>query len=57
MDFWLIPTSNVILNTVLRSLVLVAFLYFFQKTDLYVAYWWAIVHDIISLIVIYPYLY
>ena len=57
MDIWLIPTSNVILNTLIRALTLVAFMVFVMKTDLYTAYWGAVVHDIITLPFIYKYIY
>ena len=55
MDPLLFPTSNVLINTVLRSLVLIAIMMFGFGTNLYVAYWGAIVHDIISLLLVYSY--
>ena len=49
------PAQNVILNTFLRSIVLILVMIFAFNQTLYTAYWGAIVHDIISLIVIRPY--
>jgi len=57
MDIWLFPTSNVLVNTLLRALTLVAFMVFFLKTDFYTAYWAAVIHDIITLPLIYKYIY
>jgi len=49
MDILSIPTSNLLLNTFLRSCVLFVFLVFGLKMSYYNAYWAAIVHDTISL--------
>ncbi len=49
------PAQNVILNTFLRSIVLILVMIFAFNQTLYTAYWGAIVHDIISLIIIRPY--
>lgn len=54
MNVWLLPTANPVLNTFLRSLVLIAGMVFGLKTTWYVAYWSAVVHDAISLVAIYP---
>ena len=54
MNVWLFPTANAILNTFLRSIVLILVMVFGLKTSIYNAYWGAIVHDTISLIMIYP---
>jgi len=54
MNIWLFPTANAILNTFLRSIILILFMVFGLKTSIYSAYWGAIVHDTISLIMIYP---
>jgi len=48
------PTANPILNTFIRSLVLVLFLVFGLKVSIYYAYWAAIIHDSISLYFIKP---
>ncbi len=52
MNVWLFPTANAILNTFLRSIVLILFMVFGLKTTIYSAYWGAIVHDAISLLLI-----
>ena len=56
MDFWLVPTSNALLNTFARSILLFVAMVFGFGTTFYTAYWGAIVHDTISLILIRPYL-
>lgn len=53
--FWLFPTANPVINTLLRSIVLVLGLIYGFGWTLYNAYWVAIVHDIISLIAVRPY--
>lgn len=52
MNIWLFPTANAILNTFLRSIVLILTMVFGFKTSIYLAYWGAIIHDTISLILI-----
>lgn len=54
MNFWLVPTANPIWNVLIRSIVLVVVLVFGAGVSFYNAYWAAIVHDIISLILIRP---
>lgn len=54
MNIWLIPTSNPLINTFLRSIVLILLMVFGVGTTWYSAYWGAVVHDTISLILIYP---
>ena len=49
MNAWLIPTSNVLVNTFLRSLVLIAVMILGFQSSWYSAYWGAIIHDAISL--------
>ena len=49
MDALLWPTANPILNTFIRSIVLILAMVFGFKTSLYSAYWGAVVHDAISL--------
>jgi hypothetical protein len=49
------PTANPILNTFLRSIVLILIMVFGLNSSWYYAYWGAIVHDAISLLLIYPY--
>ena len=52
MNVWLLPTANPLINTFLRSLVLIAIMVLGLKTSWYSAYWGAVVHDAISLILI-----
>ena len=54
MNVWLLPTANPVLNTFLRSIVLILFMVFGLNSAWYTAYWGAIVHDTVSLILIYP---
>jgi hypothetical protein len=49
MDALLFPTANPILNTFLRSVLLILAMVFGFNTTLYTAYWGAVVHDAISL--------
>ena len=55
MNVWLVPTTNPILNTFLRSVVLILFMVLGLNSTWYTAYWGAIVHDAVSLVLIYPY--
>ena len=52
MDAWFFPTSNVLVNTFLRSIIVILIMIFGFKTTWYSAYWGAIVHDSISLVLI-----
>ena len=52
MNVLLLPTANPILNTFLRSIVLILGMIFGLGQSLYTAYWGAIVHDAISLVLI-----
>jgi hypothetical protein len=56
MNVWFLPTANPILNTFLRSIVLILFMVFGLNASWYSAYWGAIIHDTISLILIRPYI-
>jgi hypothetical protein len=55
MNIWLYPTENAILNTFLRSIVLIVILIAGFQTTWYTAYWGAVIHDAISLVLIRPY--
>jgi hypothetical protein len=55
MNVWFLPTANPILNTFLRSIVLILFMIFGLNSTWYSAYWAAVVHDAISLVLIYQY--
>lgn len=54
MNIFMYPTGNALLNTFLRSVVLFLALVFGGGTSYYTAYWAAIVHDTISLVLIRP---
>jgi hypothetical protein len=56
MNLWFLPTSDVLINTFLRSLIVIAVMILGFKTSWYSAYWGAIVHDIISLILVQSYI-
>jgi len=49
MNALLLPTANLVLNTFLRSIVLILVMVFGFKTTIYTAYWGAVIHDAISL--------
>jgi len=53
MDAFFFPTSNLLVNTFLRSLVVIAAMILGFKTSWYAAYWGAVIHDAISLTLIY----
>ena len=48
------PTPNPLINTFLRSLVIVVITVFGFKKTFYSAYWLAVIHDAISLLIISP---
>jgi hypothetical protein len=52
MDLWFFPTSSVLVNTFLRSIVVVLIMVFGFKSSWYSAYWAAIIQDVISLVLI-----
>jgi hypothetical protein len=52
MNVWLLPTANPLINTFLRSLIVIAVMILGLKTSWYSAYWGAVIHDGISLILI-----
>jgi hypothetical protein len=53
-SLWFYPTGNVLINTFLRSLVFIA-LAVTLGYSWYVAYWTAVIHDAISLILVRQY--
>jgi len=55
MDLFLFPTSNVLINTFLRSIIVIAVMILGLKTSWYSAYWGAVIHDAISLILVKSY--
>ena len=52
MNIWLLPTANPLINTFLRSLIVIAVMILGLKTSWYSAYWGAVIHDAISLVLI-----
>jgi hypothetical protein len=50
------PTVNLLINTFLRSIVVIAVAILGFQSSWYVAYWSAVIHDGISLVLIRPYL-
>lgn len=48
----MVPTANPLINTFLRSLIVIAVMILGFKTSWYSAYWGAVIHDAISLILI-----
>lgn len=52
MNMWTIPTSNLLVNTFLRSLIVIAVMVLGLNTSWYAAYWGAVIHDAVSLILI-----
>ena len=50
--WWYFPTSNLLVNTFLRSLIVIAVMILGFKTSWYSAYWGAVIHDAISLTLI-----
>jgi len=54
MNLWFVPTQNVLINTFLRSLIVI-FLVIISGQSWYIAYWAAVVHDAISLILVHKY--
>jgi len=51
-----VPTSNLLINTFLRSVVVIAIAILGFQSSWYTAYWSAVIHDAISLVLIRPYL-
>ena len=49
MDLWYFPTQNVLLNVFIRGCVVFAGAVFGLGQSYYNAYWFAIIHDTISL--------
>jgi len=52
MNFWLFPFANPILNTVLRGFSIALLAVYGFQASWYNGYWLAIIHDIISLVLI-----
>ena len=52
MNVWFVPTADPLINTFLRSIIVIVIMILGFQTSWYSAYWGAIVHDIISLVLI-----
>lgn len=48
----MVPTTDLLINTFLRSLIVIAIMVVGFETSWYSAYWGAILHDAISLVLI-----
>jgi hypothetical protein len=55
-DVFLFPTSNVLINTFLRSIVVILVMILGFQTSWYEAYWGAVIHDAISLFIVRSYI-
>jgi hypothetical protein len=55
MDLFLVPTQNVLINTFLRSIVVIAVMILGFQTSWYEAYWGAVLHDALSLFLVRTY--
>jgi hypothetical protein len=55
MDIFLVPTSNVLINTFLRSIVVILVMIFGFGSSWYEAYWGAVLHDAVSLFLVQSY--
>ena len=54
MNIWLFPTANVLINTFLRSIVVIIAV-LLAGYSWYTAYWGAVIHDAVSLVLIRSY--
>jgi hypothetical protein len=52
MNLWLFPFDNPILNTVIRGFSIALIAVYAFRTSWYNGYWLAVIHDIISLVLI-----
>lgn len=55
-DVFLFPTSNVLINTFLRSIIVILVMILGFQTSWYEAYWGAVIHDAISLFIVRSYI-
>jgi hypothetical protein len=55
-DVFLVPTSNVLINTFLRSIIVILVMILGFQTSWYEAYWGAVIHDAISLFIVRSYI-
>lgn len=55
-DVFLFPTSNVLINTFLRSIIVILVMILGFQSSWYEAYWGAVIHDAISLFLVRSYI-
>ena len=55
-DVFLFPTKNVLINTFLRSIIVILVMILGFQTSWYEAYWGAVIHDAISLFLVRSYI-
>ena len=55
-DVFMFPTSNVLINTFLRSIIVIVVMIMGFQTSWYEAYWGAVIHDAISLFIVRSYI-
>jgi hypothetical protein len=55
-DIFLFPTSNVLINTFLRSIIVILVMILGFQSSWYEAYWGAVIHDAISLFLVRSYI-
>jgi len=55
-NVFLFPTSNVLINTFLRSLIVILVMILGFHSSWYEAYWGAVIHDAISLFIVRSYI-
>jgi hypothetical protein len=55
-DVFLFPTSNVLINTFLRSMIVIVVMIMGFQTSWYEAYWGAVIHDAVSLFIVRSYI-
>ena len=54
-DVFLFPTKNVLINTVLRSIIVILVMILGFQSSWYEAYWGAVIHDAVSLFLVRSY--
>lgn len=55
-DVFLFPTKNVLINTFLRSIIVILVMILGFQSSWYEAYWGAVIHDAISLFLVRSYI-
>lgn len=55
-DVFLFPTKNVLINTFLRSIIVILVMILGFQTSWYEAYWGAVIHDAVSLFLVRSYI-